>query len=170
MRTIHLFDPPDRFVTGTVGMPGERTFYLQARAGARVTSVALEKTQVALLAEQLDGLISDLDFTQQTTGDDLPLDVPVIEEFRVGVLAWGLDATRNAVLIEAQAIGEEDLIDAESDDGPDLLRVFLTFEQARGFVERTRAVVAAGRPDCPFCTLPIDPGGHLCPRANGYRR
>mgnify|MGYP000079238776 CR=1 FL=1 len=35
---------------------------------------------------------------------------------------------------------------------------------------RTMALVAAGRPLCPFCTSPIDPKGHLCPRANGYRR
>ena len=36
---IHRFDPPERFVAGTVGPPGQRTFFLQAREGARLTSV-----------------------------------------------------------------------------------------------------------------------------------
>jgi hypothetical protein len=31
-------------------------------------------------------------------------------------------------------------------------------------------VVSAGRPACPFCSQPLDPSGHICPRANGYRR
>ena len=29
-RAIHVFRTPDRFVAGTVGQPGNRTFYLQA--------------------------------------------------------------------------------------------------------------------------------------------
>ncbi|HEY5033265.1 MAG TPA: DUF3090 family protein, partial [Actinomycetes bacterium] len=41
---------------------------------------------------------------------------------------------------------------------------------ARAFAQRAAAVVGAGRPPCPFCGLPLDPTGHLCPRQNGYRR
>ena len=36
---IHGFDPPERFVTGTVGPPGQRTFFLQARTGSRIVSL-----------------------------------------------------------------------------------------------------------------------------------
>ena len=36
---VHGFDWPDRLVVGTIGRPGERAFYLQARSGKRVTSV-----------------------------------------------------------------------------------------------------------------------------------
>ncbi|MGH3369750.1 MAG: DUF3090 family protein, partial [Nocardioidaceae bacterium] len=50
---IYSYDPPERFVAGTVGEPGQRTFFLQASGKGRVTSVALEKQQVALLAEQV---------------------------------------------------------------------------------------------------------------------
>ncbi len=57
---IHSFDPPERFVAGTVGPPGQRTFFLQARAGTRVTSVALEKQQVSVLAERIDELLDEL--------------------------------------------------------------------------------------------------------------
>ena len=46
-RQVHLFDRPSRFVAGTVGQPGDRTFYLQASDDSgRTVSVALEKTQV----------------------------------------------------------------------------------------------------------------------------
>ena len=175
-RQIHLFDPPERFVVGTVGMPGERTFFLQARSGTRVIAVALEKAQVALLAERVEELLDrliELEVSSESvrTGfDEAPLEVPVVEEFRVGVLALGFDDDRGSVLIEAQAIGEEALVEAEEEEGPDLLRVFLAPEQARSFAQRALAVVAAGRPACPFCSLPVDPTGHLCPRANGYRR
>ena len=55
-------------------------------------------------------------------------------------------------------------------DGPDTLRVWMAPANARAFAERARTVVAAGRPPCPFCSQPLDPQGHICPRANGYRR
>lgn len=42
---VHDFNWPDRVVIGTVGEPGSRTFYLQARAGSTMTSIALEKRQ-----------------------------------------------------------------------------------------------------------------------------
>jgi uncharacterized repeat protein (TIGR03847 family) len=42
--------------------------------------------------------------------------------------------------------------------------------QARAFARRCARVVSAGRPACPFCGQPLDPTGHICPRANGYRR
>jgi uncharacterized repeat protein (TIGR03847 family) len=170
-RVVHLFDPPERFVAGTVGMPGERTFYLQARAGARIVSVALEKGQVALLADRVNELLDRVgDDDDHLEPDEGPLESPVTEEFRVGVLALGYDEEREVVLIEAQAVGEEVLIEAGEVEGPDLLRVLLTPAQARSFAARALAVVAAGRPPCPFCSLPLDPSGHICPRANGYRR
>src|SRR6478752_2027745 len=57
MPVVHEFDPPERFVAGTVGEPGARTFFLQARSGPRLVSVALEKEQVAVLAERIDELL-----------------------------------------------------------------------------------------------------------------
>ena len=60
-RRRFIFDPPERFVAGTVGEPGDRTFFLQARDGGRVVSVVLEKVQVAVLAERLGDLLDELD-------------------------------------------------------------------------------------------------------------
>jgi uncharacterized repeat protein (TIGR03847 family) len=59
---------------------------------------------------------------------------------------------------------------SESDEGPDALRVRITAVAARAFVKRAQRVVAAGRPPCPLCALPLDPEGHVCPRQNGHRR
>ena len=187
-RQVFLYDPPERFVAGTVGEPGQRTFFLQARAHGRVTSVALEKQQVALLAEQIDKLLDEVlrvtgggapvpPATEVTTDDLAPLDQPIDEEFRVGTLALGWDPNTERLVIVAQAPGEEDaevagpaIDDDDSVDGPDVLRVRLTGEMARAFAKRAQSVVSAGRPACPFCGLPLDPAGHICPRSNGYRR
>jgi len=184
-RQIHEFTAPDRFVVGTVGMPGERTFFLQARDGNAVTSVALEKAQVSALADRIDQLLDEVsgsrvapeevpDSAPAHLADNRPLDVPIVEEFRVGAMALGWDDASHKVVIEAHAVAEEDEeipdIADDSVEGPDTLRVWLTPVHARAFAERARFVVAAGRPPCPFCSQPLDPDGHICPRANGYRR
>lgn len=176
---------PDRFVVGTVGMPGERAFYLQVRQGSAMTSVLLEKTQVATLADRLDHLLDEVRSTREAMAamperdgiaeiDSDPLDVPIEEEFRVGAMALGWDDSNNLVVIEAHAVHEQDFdvpeIADDASDGPDTLRIWISAAIARAFCQRARAVVAAGRPDCPFCSQPIDPAGHICPRANGYRR
>ena len=57
---VHEHDWPDRVFVGTVGMPGSRTFYLQARTGTRTTSVALEKEHSAVLADTIQRLLDEL--------------------------------------------------------------------------------------------------------------
>ena len=106
-----------------------------------------------------------------------PAGPPIEEEFRVGTMALAWDADDEVVVIEAQALTEDERgrraaarSTTTTSDGPPLLRVRLTGAAARAFVERAQAVVAAGRPPCPFCGGPLDAGGHVCPRANGYRR
>ncbi|HET9944314.1 MAG TPA: DUF3090 domain-containing protein [Actinomycetes bacterium] len=186
-RIVFEYDPPDRFVAGTVGEPGQRTFYLQATGSGRTTSVALEKQQVAALAERVEALLDEV--VRQSSGgasvpavtpadvtDTEPLASPVEEEFRVGTMAIAWDTDDEVIVIEAQELTEDEddsetpLIDETADEGPTLLRVRITGAAARAFVSRAQAVVAAGRPPCPFCGGPLDAGGHVCPRANGYRR
>lgn len=191
-RQVFFYEHPDRFVAGTVGQPGQRTFFLQATASGRTTSVALEKTQVAALAERIDELLDEVvrrsggsapvpAVAPSELSDAAPLDVPVEEEFRVGTMALAWDGAHDRMVIEAQALvdlagDEEDLEAAEEEmlqddeNGPPLLRVLLTGAQARSFAKRALDVVSAGRPPCPLCSLPLDPEGHVCPRQNGYRR
>jgi uncharacterized repeat protein (TIGR03847 family) len=178
-RLIHLHDPVGRFVVGTIGMPGERTFYLQARTGSLITSIVAEKQQVALLAERLGELLEDLrDRLELAVPDpgppDIdPLEVPLVEEFRLGAIAFGWDPTDRLMLFELHATTDDD-VDAtelaDEDEGPPMLRVRASLAQVVDFIARARKVVAAGRPPCPFCQQPLDPQGHICPRANGYRR
>lgn len=218
-RRLFSFDPPDRFIAGTVGQPGNRTFFLQARRAGQIVSVVLEKVQVAVLAERLGVLLDELEARGVTAAaegvmtDTGPLDEPINETFRATTLTLGWDGDTEQILVEARAetdedehihLGEtdededddeeeddEDVIDLSSveglagstagellaafegideddDDGPDILRVRLTAEVARGFVNRALEVVSAGRLPCPLCGQPLDPQGHICPRRNGH--
>lgn len=174
------YDMPERFVAGAVGQPGDRVFFLQARDGVRVTSVALEKFQVTLLAERLEELLDEV--LRRTGGDaavpattpaDLkdegPLDAPVEEEFRVGTMGLAWDPEDERVIIEAQEVTEDESAEiGEEDPEIAVLRVRITAAQARAFAERALKIVAAGRPPCPLCGLPLDSDGHVCPRQNGH--
>ncbi|HEU5031143.1 MAG TPA: DUF3090 domain-containing protein [Spirillospora sp.] len=175
------YDLPERFVAGAVGRPGDRAFYLQARAGRRVTSVGLEKFQVTLLAERLEELLDEVlrrsggdahvpAVTPSELRDDGPLEQPVEEEFKVGTMALAWDPDDERVVIEAQEVteGEDDAEVGEDDPAIAVLRVRISAAQARAFAERALQVVAAGRPPCPLCGLPLDSEGHVCPRQNGY--
>ena len=190
---VHNFEQPDRFVAGTVGQPGQRTFFLQAREGARVTSVALEKQQVQILAERVDLLLDEA--LRRSGGeaaipavapvgltDANPLDQPIDEEFRVGTITLSWDPEAHRVVIELFPITDETAA-AETDEGDgaepadeteveesEVLIVKLEPAYARSFVQRAHNVVSAGRPPCQFCGNPLDPEGHLCPRANGFKR
>ena len=215
-RRLFLFDPPDRFVAGTVGQPGNRTFFLQARRAGQIVSVVLEKVQVAVLAERLGVLLDELEArgiahpTEAVMADVAPLDEPINETFRATTLTLGWDGDTEQILVEARAEGDDDEdeddedddehendeddpdvidlsaveglagspagellaafegIDDDELDGPDTLRVRVSVEVARAFVNRAVEVVAAGRLPCPLCGQPLDPTGHICPRRNGH--
>jgi uncharacterized repeat protein (TIGR03847 family) len=187
---VHRYDAPDRFVAGTVGQPGERTFFLQAREGNRMTSVACEKQQVSVLAEHLDRVLdevlrrsageADVPPASSKARDTDPLDAPITEEFRVGTMTIAWDPSIDRIVIEL--FSNVDIVEettqappaapAEESDEIEADEVFvvkITASYARDFVARAQALVSAGRPSCPFCLQPIDPEGHICPRANGYR-
>lgn len=180
---VYTYDPPERFVAGTVGQPGERTFYLQASGKGRVTSVVLEKIQVTRLAERLDELLDDElrnsggkssvpAVAAASLTDDGPLDLPLLEEFRVGVIALAWDGEGERVVIEAQEESEtpvEYLSEDVPEDGPGVLRVRISAAIARAFTQRALRIVGQGRPPCALCGLPLDASGHICPRQNGHR-
>lgn len=173
------FDPPERFVAGAVGPPGQRTFFLQASSGPRRVTVSLEKEQVAVLGERLGELLDRVAGVEgsptaaETVADNAPLDSPFEDDFRVQALTVSWESERRAVVVEAHEYAIEG-------DGPipmeplpevgEVLRVVLPPAQARAFSQRCAAAVEGGRKPCPFCGQPLDPEGHVCPRANGYRR
>ena len=179
-------DPVDRFTTGTVGVPGERAFFLQVRSPRGLSSMLLEKTQVQALSERLKILLRELRTGGLASLDELALahnrdtealDFPIEEDFRVGVIGISWDNATQRLTIEIQADnsqGVEDLLDDDEaeffEDAPELVRLSLRIHQARTFIDRAESVINAGRQVCPFCGLPINVDGHLRPRANGYRR
>jgi uncharacterized repeat protein (TIGR03847 family) len=126
-RRIYDFGVPDRFVAGTVGQPGNRTFFLQARKGNALVSVVLEKVQVQVLAERLALLIAEIarrgvqvpEALAPSDDDTSPLGEPLVEAFRVGTMTLGWDPEREQVVVEARAQEEADDEDEDEDDEPD---------------------------------------------------
>ena len=178
---VHELDWPDRVVIGTVGAPGSRTFYLQARSGRQIVSITLEKQQSAALAEKIDELLDQLMATEgnpfsvpATTPIELvdndPLEQPVDEQFRTGGISLGWDHTTAQLVIEVFPIIEIE-VDADTDferlesieiEPPEMLLLRIPVGTARAFAKRTLEVVGAGRPLCPFCAEPMDPENHTC--------
>lgn len=179
-RQLYVFDHPRRFVAGTVGQPGERTFYLQASDGLRTVTVGLEKEQVKILAERLDDIVDevtrrgDIPPVEAPPADLEPLEMPVAEEFRVSALGLAWDDNDHVIVVEAvsgEAGGiDEDSIFSDEDEAPDAMRVRIDAATAKSFTARAIALVDAGRAACPLCARPLEPSGHICPRQNGYHR
>jgi uncharacterized repeat protein (TIGR03847 family) len=167
------FDQPDRFIVGTIGAPGEREFYFQVRQKNILVSLATEKSQATALAERISTIIREikksapLSAVNPGPADDQPLELPLDSEFVVGAIGIAFDPA--LLEIEISFRGEDAEEVGDEDSGP-VVEIHLDLSMALAFAQRTMALVAAGRPLCPFCISPIDPKGHLCPRANGYRR
>jgi uncharacterized repeat protein (TIGR03847 family) len=165
------FTRPERFVAGTVGQPGERAFYLQVRSSSRLFSVAVEKAQVQAIAARMENMVSEvrkanpLITVDKLPLDDSPLESPIDSEFEIGAMSLSWNDETKLICVELF-----ELEDDEEDSEGEVLEINITLGMASSFSSRSKAVVNAGRLPCPFCGIPIDPRGHLCPRANGYRR
>jgi uncharacterized repeat protein (TIGR03847 family) len=165
------FTRPERFVAGTVGQPGERAFYLQVRSSSRLFSVAVEKAQVQAIAARMEVMVSEvrkanpLITVDKLPLDDGPLESPIDSGFEIGAMSLSWNEEASLICVELF-----ELEDDEEDSDGEVLEINITLGMASSFSSRSKAVVNAGRLPCPFCGIPIDPRGHLCPRANGYRR
>jgi uncharacterized repeat protein (TIGR03847 family) len=167
-------DPVDRITAGAVGEPGERSFFLQARAGDRLVTIAVEKEQVELLASSILEILATVD---KETGDGPPeelleLEAPIEPLWRAGRLSIGYSEERDLMLLELEELVVEDddeAEDVEDRPDPDRLRVWASREQMLALSRHGVAVAARGRPKCRFCGNPIDPEGHTCPAMNGHR-
>ena len=162
-------DPVESFIVGTIGAPGEREFYLQTKFHGGIHSFAIEKGQVSALADRMAVLIGELKAADYRFKNLIPanFEVPLIPEFQVGTISIVWLEESDQVLIELQEIPQ-----SETDDEANLqiFKLFMSADIANNFISQSRKVVSAGRLPCPFCGLPINSNGHLCPRANGYRR
>lgn len=167
----HEYSRPERFIAGTVGEPGERAFFLQVRSSYRLLSVAVEKAQVQAIIARLDVMVAEIRKSnpliniEKFPTDDAPLESPVEAEFQVGAMSLAWDEVSSLICIELYELEED-----EEDSTGEVVEINISLAMAMAFTARSKAVVNAGRLPCPFCGIPIDPRGHLCPRANGYRR
>ncbi|HXH82236.1 MAG TPA: DUF3090 family protein [Candidatus Tectomicrobia bacterium] len=157
-------EAPDRFTAGAVGPPGQRVFYLQASEGDTLVTLKCEKDQVSALGEYLAGLLVRLGTVVEPAREDAKLVEPVEPAWTVASIGVGYDEGDDRIVIVAS-----ELIEDEREGEPASARFAITRPQAAAFVGRARTLVKAGRPTCPMCGQPRDPGGHLCPRANGHR-
>jgi uncharacterized repeat protein (TIGR03847 family) len=167
-------DPVDKVTAGAVGEPGERSFFLQARSGGRLVTIALEKEQVELLCSSILEILATVD---KETGDGPPeevleLEAPIEPLWRAGRLSIGYSEERDLMLLELEelVVEEDDEVeDVEDRPEPGRLRVWASREQMLALSRHGAAVAARGRPKCRFCGNPIDPEGHTCPAMNGHR-
>ena len=153
---------PDHFTAGAVGPPGQRVFYLQAREGRALVTLKSEKEQVRALGEYLSTLLERVADAGDPRPASLALLEPVQEAWAVGTIGVGYDEPSGRVVVVLTGVVEE-----ESEEAPSA-RFALTRAQAAAFVDRAQDLMRGGRPVCPMCSGPIDPGGHVCPRSNGH--
>ncbi|MGH9283802.1 MAG: DUF3090 family protein [Acidimicrobiales bacterium] len=151
----------DKLTVGTVGVPGQRLFLLQARAGAEVVTLKVEKVQVAALASHLGNMLKALPRPDELP-DDLALEEPAEPEWVVGGLSASYDQALDRLLLIAEEAVPDDENGAEA-------RFSLTREQVAALAIHGTRLVEAGRPPCPLCGYPLDQRGHDCPRTNGHR-
>ncbi len=167
MTAFFEFEEVDAFTAGTIGRPGERVFYLQARAGRQRLAVRCEKQQVAAIVQYLRRVLVDLPPAEdRPMGGALELATPVDEVFVLGPIGLGYDRSNDRIVVQL-----EELVPTDDDGEPiaddhGQMRIYVSRSQASAFCEHADEIVAAGRPNCQWCTLPIDPDGHACPRMN----
>jgi uncharacterized repeat protein (TIGR03847 family) len=165
------FAAPDHFTTGAVGVPGQRVFYLQARERRALVTLKCEKEQVNALGEYLAGLLDKLP-KGAVEGERVQqgaLVEPVDPAWAVASIGVGYDESSGRIVVVAnEQVEEEEEENAPPAAEPATARFAITKAQATAFVERTRALMKAGRATCSMCGEPKDPAGHVCPRANGH--
>lgn len=180
--------PVERITTGTVGEPGSRTFFLQARGGEHLVTIVIEKQQLQLLASSILELLADLELeTGIGPGDDeMDLEEPIDPMWRAGKLSIGYDHDRELFVLEIEEFIPDAEADTEAEGGaegegesdrstlelpePELVQLAATREQMFALSRYGAAVAERGRPTCQFCGNPIDAEGHACPAMNGHSR
>lgn len=172
-RVEYDLKPVRRITASAVGVPGQRTFYLQARDDERLLTLLCEKSDAGNLALALDELVDQLDQKQPPQAPyapipeaDLELEEPLEPAFRIGHIGIGYDEDEDAIVIVAYEMPESEDTDAET---LAVARFWLSRAQARAMANHSAHVVAAGRPICPLCGEPIEQSGHICPKKNGHK-
>lgn len=155
----------DTFEAEAIGEPGQRRFRLRLMVSGESASLWIEKEQVQALATAIEQVLAQ----HRKPGEGGRPRTPELgdfprhptHDFRVSRLALAYDDGADALAIYAT--------DAEAEEQDRAtLRASFSRQQARRFSRQAQETVGAGRPQCPLCKQPLEPGGHLCPPANGH--
>ena len=159
------FDGADALVVGAFGEPGRRVFLLQARLGARVLTVKIEKAQAATLADHLRETLADRAVADPAEAARALLADEAEPMWVVGTIGLGYDADADRLGLSLQEFQPEDRAGEE----PSGARIWISGAQAAALMAAIDMLVESGRPPCPLCGYPLDPAGHVCPKSNGHR-
>ena len=156
-----------RIEAETFGQPGRRTFRLVLEAGLARCYVWLEKEQLLQLGAGLKEAVERQTEAEREQGS-APTAPPwrgdeTLIEFKARMLSGRHDRDTNSFYLQALGDAGE-----ESTEEPPSISFWITVDQASSLADESLRICAAGRPPCFLCGLPIDPSGHICPRANGH--
>ena len=166
MIEVELTDP-HHVTVGYTGMPGDRTFFLQAQDEDTLLTLQLEKAQVEGLGELLTQLLARVEDVPASDWDRGAMDLrtPIDARWRVGEISLGLDPDVARFALEVAELVTEEVTELRE------ARIWCDQDQARRLAAHAREVIGQGRPRCELCGRPTDvDGGHVCPASNGHGR
>jgi uncharacterized repeat protein (TIGR03847 family) len=166
-------DPADHITADAIGVPGQRTFYLQAWQGTRTVTVLIEKIQLQSLSVGIEQFLAQIakqnpdlpEAEADYVEEQMQINPPVEPVFRAGEIGLGYDKDRDLVVV----IMREILMEGDDPEAAAVIRFWCTRSQIRALARWGQEVVQRGRPICPQCGQPMEPEGHFCPKKNGHR-
>ena len=165
--------PVSHITADAIGQPGKRVFYLQGWQGERTVTMIIEKLQIQSLAIGLEQFLAEIhekfpdlpEAVSEYQEEQMHIHPPVDPVFRVGEIGLGYDNENDLLVLVVREIATEGV---EPDD-VGVVRLWCTRSQLRAMAHWGMEVASRGRPLCPQCGEPMDPGGHFCPKKNGHK-
>ncbi len=168
-------DPVQHITADAIGQPGQRVFYLQAwrESDVQPITIIIEKVQLQTLSAGIEQMLTEV--ANQNAERSVPsaefeeekmrITPPVDPLFRGGEMGLGYDSDRDLIVILAREI----VVEGSDPEEASVVRFWCNRQQARQLASWSDEVVNRGRPICPLCGQPMDPGGHFCPKKNGHK-
>lgn len=168
-------NPVTRLTTDAIGQPGQRVFYIQGQTDDQVITVIVEKVQIQTLALGVEDFLTELSQRFPNLApvspnyDEASMRIvpPVDPVFRVGELGLAYDADSDMAILVVREIQTEETEGSTEDSN--VVRFWCTRDQLHAMGKWGLEVSGRGRPICPYCSQPMDPAGHFCPKRNGHK-
>ena len=138
-------------------------------SGSAFCALWLEKEQLFQLGVYLRDYVAGLS-SEDKARDSSPQEESwqggeVNIDYKAGQMFLSHDRESNSFYLQAhERESEEEAQEGEAES----VSFWITMTQATSLAEESLQICAAGRPTCFLCGQPINPDGHICPRANGH--